>query len=492
MLKQKKYQFLFLILLGGLSAFGFAPCFLWPLTALGIAILMRMLNQQQTHKISFFDGFFFGFGMGAVGMHWLTHALMVDGGRFAGLIPLVWLGFGLWFGLFWGFSALGASFFKTGWRRVLAFSGFFIIFEWVRSWLFTGFPWNPMGNIWNDYLPVMQSVSVWGIYGLSGLTVLLFASLSLGIKSRFLWLVSFCFCMTLIMGGVRLYVQPSTFVWGTHLRLVQPNIPQTLKWDPDAERENFAKLIRLSRENNSGITHILWPETAVGFWVNYDEENRLRLMSAMGQGMVLLTGGMRLVDPDKRLLANSIFVLDDLTDIHGFYDKAHLVPFGEYMPFRGWLPFEKIVPISSDIYQGEKLKTVPVLKTLPAGMLVCYEVIFSGQVVDKNRRPAWLFNATNDGWYGISFGPHQHLAMTQTRAIEEGLPLVRAANTGISAVIDPMGRIVKKLDLGQEGVVDSDLPSALSPTIYARFGVKVPLILAGLFLLFALKKKERF
>ncbi len=490
MLKQKKYLFLFLILLGGLSSFGFAPCFLWPLTALGIFGLIRLLNKEQKHSGCLFKGFFFGFGMGAVSMHWLTHALMIDGGRFFVAIPLVWLFFGLWFGLFFALSAFGASFFESGWRRLLAFSGFFVIFEWVRSWLFTGFPWNPLGNIWNDYLPVMQIVSVVGIYGLSGLTILLFGSIALGFKNRFLWLICSFFCLITVLGGIRLYTQPIGSVWGTHLRLVQPNIAQTLKWDPNEEQKNLATLISLSRENNKGITHILWPESAVSFLVNYDDEERLRLMSSMGQGMVLLTGGMRLVDPKTKLLANSIFVLDDLTDIHGFYDKSHLVPFGEYMPFRGWLPFEKFVPISSDLYEGEKIKTLPVLKTFSAGMLVCYEVIFSGQVVDKNNRPSWLFNATNDGWYGISFGPHQHLAMTQTRAIEEGLPLVRSANTGVSAVIDPMGRILKQLPLGQQGVIDSDLPKALPPTIYARFGVKIPLILACIFLLFSFKKKK--
>ena len=277
---------------------------------------------------------------------------------------------------------------------------------------------------------------------------------------------------------------------GTHLRLVQPNIPQTLKWNPKADRDNLAKLIRLSREKSRGRTHILWPETAVSFLINLDERERLQLMGAIPQGSVLITGGMRAVDPAEHILANSIFVLDDLTDIHAYYDKFHLVPFGEYMPFRKWLPFEKIVPILSDIYAGPGVRTVPVLHTLPAGMLVCYEVIFSAQVVDKKHRPAWLLNATNDGWYGISFGPYQHLAMAQTRAIEEGLPLVRAANTDISAVIDPMGRILKQLDLGQEGVVDSDLPMALPATFYALFGVKIPLALAIVFLLFAVKRKK--
>lgn len=488
-MNQKK-KMLFFLVLGGLSAFAFAPCYIIPLMMLGIFVLMKFLNQNEKHFSALIMGFSFGAGLGAVGTHWVNHALMIDGGQFALFIPLAWIGFGLWFGLFWALSAWGASYFQSGWRRVMAFAGLFMILEWVRSWLFTGFPWNPIGNIWSFCLPLMQSVSVVGIYGLTGITILLFGALALGYKSRFLWTMLVVFILVTSLGAWRLYTYQNTFVWGTHLRLVQPNIPQTLKWDPKADRDNFAKLVRLSREKSRGRTHILWPETAVSFLINLNEQERLQLMSAIPQGSVLITGGMRAVDPSERTLANSVFILDDLTDVHGYYDKFHLVPFGEYMPFRKWLPFEKIVPITSDIHAGSGVRTLPVLNTLPAGILVCYEVIFSGQVVDKKHRPAWLFNATNDGWYGISFGPYQHLAMTQTRAIEEGLPLVRAANTGISAVIDPMGRILNQLDLGQEGVVDYDLPMALSPTFYALFGVKIPLALAGIFLLIALKKKK--
>ncbi len=487
-MNQKK-KLLLLFLLGCLSAFAFAPCYIIVFMLVGVFVLMKFLNQNERHLHAFMMGLAYGAGLGIVGTHWVNHALMIDGGQFALFLPLSWLFFAVWFGSFWALSCLGASYFQSGWRRLLALAGLFMILEWVRSWLFTGFPWNPIGNIWNFTLPLMQSVSVIGIYGLSGLTILLFGSLALGWKNRFLWMMIALFSMIFALGLFRLYSYESRFVWGTHLRLVQPNIPQTLKWDPKAYKDNLAKLIRLSREKSRGKTHILWPETAVSFLINWDEQERLRLMSAIPQGSVLLTGGMRAVDPKEQTLANSIFILDDLTDIRAYYDKFHLVPFGEYMPFRKWLPIEKIVPIMSDIYAGEGLKTIPVLNTLPAGMLVCYEVIFSGQVVDKAHRPAWIFNATNDGWYGISFGPYQHLAMTQTRAIEEGLPLVRAANTGISAVIDPMGRILKSLDLGQEGVVDSDLPMALPPTFYALFGVKIPLILAGLFLLLAFKKK---
>ena len=207
----QKKKMLLLLLLGGLSAFAFAPCYIIPLMMLGVFVLVKFLNQNEKHFSSLLLGFSFGAGFGAVGTHWVNHALMIDGGQFALFIPLAWLGFGLWFGLFWAASAWGASYFPSGWRRLLAFAGFFMMLEWVRSWLFTGFPWNPIGNIWSFFLPVMQSVSVWGIYGLSGLTILLFGALALGWKSRFLHLVLIVFVLMTGLGAFRLYSYESTF-----------------------------------------------------------------------------------------------------------------------------------------------------------------------------------------------------------------------------------------------------------------------------------------
>ena len=346
-----------------------------------------------------------------------------------------------------------------------------------------------MGNIWN-YTAVLQIASVVGVYGLSGLTLLTFTAFGLGIKKKLPWVMGGIFVILTGLGALRLAEADNTHVWGTYLRIVQPNIPQTLKWNSDRARENTEKIILLSRRNSDKITHILWPETAVPWVLNVETDERLNLMRAMPQGSVLLAGAMREADPAYHIVANSIYIMDDLTDIHGVYDKTHLVPFGEYMPFREFLPIQKIVPISSDIMAGKGVQTMPVLGTLPASLLVCYEVIFSGKVVDKKNRPAWIFNATNDGWYGLSNGPYQHLAMTRMRAVEEGLPLIRAANTGISAIIDPYGRVVKSLPLGTEGVVDGDLPSALPPTLYAKGGVWIPLGLAVLLLIIPIKKKK--
>ena len=249
-------------------------------------------------------------------------------------------------------------------------------------------------------------------------------------------------------------------------------------------------MIHLSKENNADVTHVIWPESAVSFLININERARTQLMPAIRQGAVLITGAMRGVDEKDRSVANSLVVLDDLTDIKAIYDKAHLVPFGEYTPLRGILPLDKFVPFDSDIVAGPGPKTIRIDKAPVAGPLVCYEAIFSGEVVEKKRRPQWMIHVTNDGWYGLSAGPHHHFAMAQTRAVEEGLPLVRSANTGISGVIDPYGRIWGSLGLDETGVVDSPLPRAISPTPFSQYGNRIPLFLAVVCLLLSLYFKK--
>ena len=475
-------------LLGALTTLGFAPYFFWPVVLGCVAALFYFVNKAHL-KESFTLGFSFGAGLGAVSMHWLTTALMIDGGQFALFCPFVWIGFGIFFGVFWAIPSTIAHFYPAGIRRWLAFTGAYVFFEWVRSWIFTGFPWNPLGNIW-DYTCVLQIASVVGVYGLSGITLLTFTSFGLGIKKKLPWVMVGIFVTLMGLGTLRLMDSDNQNVWGTHLRIVQPNIPQTLKWNAQKAQENTEKIITLSRMNSDKITHVLWPETAVPYTLNIEVDERLNLMRALPQGSILITGAMKEVDPTYHTVANSIYIMDDLMDIHGIYDKTHLVPFGEYMPLRNILPIQKIVPISADIVAGKSVKTTSILNTLPASLLVCYEVIFSGQVVDKENRPAWIFNATNDGWYGLSDGPYQHLAMARIRAVEEGLPLVRAANTGVSAIIDPYGRILKSLPLGTEGIIDGDLPMALPPTLYSKGGVWIPVGLAIFLLVATIKKKN--
>lgn len=475
---------------GILSAFALAPYYILPFMFVGLAYLFHTINTAHSKKEAIFYAFIYGFGFGAVSMGWLSNALMIDGGTFMWLIPLVWIGMGLFFGLFYALPAMLAMFAVSGVRRLLAFAGWFVIFEWVRSWFLTGFPWNLVGSIWNASLPILQSASVWGVYGLTLLTILAFGAGGLLPKRRPLYIMFGGLVLLYICGLWRLYDAVPENVWGVKLRLVQPNIAQTLKWDPAAAEENYSRLIRLSKEKNADITHVLWPESAVPFLVDQDEAERIRMMGAVRQGGTLITGGLRGANVSKRELANSIFVLDDMANIIGFYDKSHLVPFGEYVPLRGILPIDKIVPIGGDFLSGTGVQTIRIPKAPAASPLVCYEVIFSGRVVEKNRRPGWIINVSNDGWYGLSAGPYQHFDMALVRAVEEGLPVARATNNGISAVIDPYGRVVASLGLGEEGVIDSELPRSIPATPFAKMGVVFPLLLCLLCIVFSIKRRK--
>lgn len=407
---------------------------------------------------------------------------MLEGPSAWPLVPLAWTGMGLLFGLFWGIPALLSQFYRPGPIRLLAWAALMTIFEWIRSWFLTGFPWNLAGSVWEDFLPVLQSASIFGVYGLGFITLACLATPSLWPNRKPLYVAAGIIAILTIWGYTRLYTATNDTVWGIRLRLVQPNIPQTLKWDPDEADASFAKLRHLSRENNDDITHVLWPESAISFLVNQDDDNRLLMMQAVRQGGFLITGGMRLT-PNKQI-TNSLFILDDLANIISYYDKSHLVPFGEYVPLRGLIPLDKVVPFDFDLSPGEGIRTLRAAHTPPLGPLVCYEVIFSGHVTDPQKRPAWLVNITNDGWYGDSAGPYQHLGMARMRAVEEGLPLARVANTGISAVFDGYGRIIGELPLNTEGVLDTALPTALPPTPYARTGVWGPLAFCALLLIF--------
>ena len=452
---------------------------------------MYFLNETKTKKGLFATGFVFGFMQGAVSLFWVTNALMLDVQNLWFLIPLVPIGFGLFFGLFWGMSALCCFIAPKGFYRILALATSLCFFEWVRSWFLTGFPWNLLGSVWIAFPPVLQSASVWGVYGLSFFSVLWFSAPSLIIpQKKFFYTLLFSFILIAGLGYFRLETDNGATVWGIQLRLVQPAIPQTLKWDRAAAEENFEKHIRLSRkEGREKVTHVIWSESASPFLLDTDEQARAMTIRAVPQGGTLITGSLRKTASGQ--LANSILVIDDVGELKTYYDKSHLVPFGEYVPLRGILPFDKVVPIASDLEAGKNVETRPIPNAPSAGLLVCYEVIFPAQVVNPRHRPKWLINVTNDGWYGISAGPYQHLAAAQMRAVEEGLPLVRVAGSGISAVISPYGQIKDFIPLGQEGVLDAPLPRALEETLYARFHNTIVFALIGLCGMILISKRQK-
>ena len=480
-------SFLTLLVAGAAFSLCFAPYYWIFLVPVLVSFLVWRISESPTKKSAFGRAFLFGFGFGCISTSWIANAILLDD-RLGWVVPFALIGMGIFFGLFYGMAGFVAAFYPKGIRRLFAFAAAFTVLEWVRGWFLTGFPWNLIGSVWENTLPILQGASVIGVYGLTFLTIVLGGAGAFWPKKKPILIAVGIFLLLFLLGGLRIYADTQDRVTGVKLRLVQPNIPQTLKWDPKEAENSFFKIMRLSRENNDDITHTIWPESAVPFILNRDENERLRLMQAVHQGGSLILGGMRLV-PEQKTLANSLFVLDDMANIVAYYDKSHLVPFGEYVPFRGIMPFDKLVPIPFDFREGEGVQTIRAPKTPPFGALVCYEVIFSGAVADRKNRPEWLVNVTNDGWYGLSSGPYQHLGMAKMRAVEEGLPLVRVANTGISAVFDGYGRTMGSIPLGTEGVLDLPLPQALPPTVYGRFGAGIPIGFCVILLIFLRKRK---
>jgi apolipoprotein N-acyltransferase len=273
-------------------------------------------------------------------------------------------------------------------------------------------------------------------------------------------------------GALRLAEATVEDVPGIRLRLVQGNVPQADKWRSELRNQWFGHHLRLSGDDAQGITHVIWPESASPYPLSQVADARALIAQVVPPGGLLLTGGERFdfsQDPPKAW--NSLFVVDDTGAVRAHYDKRDLVPFGEFMPLRDLLAkvgLDKLTPGSLDFQAGSGRTTIALPGLPPFSPLICYETIFPGRVFDPDARPAWLLNITNDGWFGKSSGPYQHLAMARMRAIEEGLPMVRAANTGISVVVDPWGRERARLDLGETGVLDAALPLPLPWTVFGR------------------------
>ena len=530
---------------GAVSAAGFEPWGVWPLTLVCFALLIYLTGHAQTGRRAAMIGWLFGVGHFTFGNQWIAVAF-----TFQAAMP-IWLGYvavvalALYLAVYPSLAAWGAwrlSNFShvrgVGVRAapedtppppsavatipitgrislplILAFAGLWIITEWLRSWVFTGYVWNPLSVMALRLGPLAEPASVVGTYGLSGMVVLVAGGIVLYFSKWFesirahwkegSWL-SYLMAGLLFFGAVTFVTFGQVASLGgqdrsldaknavIELTIAQPDISQADKYAPGYEAINFAKLAMNSRPApNQGPRLLLWPEAALpdyledGYPYRYYQFQpgesaagaRRRLTTLMGDGDVLVTGANRLVIEKGQLVAarNSVSALDSNGKLLGHYDKAHLVPYGEYLPLP-WLlrplGLARLVPGDLDFWPGPGPQTLTVLvggKPVKVGLQICYEIIFSGQVVDRQNRPDFIFNPSNDAWFG-TIGPPQHLAQARLRAIEEGLPVIRATPTGISAVIDADGRIVESLPLGKAGRIDAKLPVAKSPTLFARYG----------------------
>ena len=472
-------RFSFAFAAGAACATGFAPLDFFPALLIGYAALVLLIDGARLRPSRFgaaSAGWAFCFGQFLIGLHWIGYAFLVDPANHLWQMPFALVSLTAGLALFGALACgLAAYCWQHGSARLFVFGVAMAGAEWLRGHLITGFPWNLSAYGWGASLELLQSASLMGAYGLSFLTILLGASLAEFLCGRWRAPVAMAalFVVLWTYGAYRLANTPTADVPGVHLRLVQPDIPQAEKYVSRLMLRNWQRLIDLSaRPGNPSV--IVWPEAATGFAVTREPGalDEIGLFTARGQS--LITGSNRVAPGDGHLSAyNSLYVFGPHGALPQVYDKFHLVPFGEYVPFAKVMNGIGItqLTVGEGFSSGDHPHVLQVAGAPPMTPLICYEVIFPHAVTDAHApRPGWFVNITDDSWFGPWAGPAQHFLTARVRAIEEGLPIVRDANTGITAVIDANGRVRAKLGLNRLGIVDATLPAALQPTLYVRFG----------------------
>lgn len=475
-----------LVVAGAASALAMPPVDAWPLMALGFSYaLLRLDAAPGRMRTQFVDGWLFGAGYFAVSLHWIAFAFLVEAETYLWMMPFMLAALALGMALYWGVAAVAARLVaRQGLPLALAFAASLAIAEWLRGILFTGFPWAAPGLAADGMGAVAQAASLIGMTGLTlliGLWAMLPAVLLAHRSGRLAGLLLLALLPAFWAFGAWREAQPDLPpVAGVKLRIVQPDIPQGEKWTSANARPIFDRLLDLSRRGPdgtdlSGISIVVWPESALPFLVDESGEAGREIAALLGAGRSLAMGAIRRHPKGVKDAAfhNSLLVYSGDGAVTGHYDKWRLVPGGEFLPFE-WLleplGFRRVVTVPGSLAAGAGPGTVAFPGAPDAAVLICYEAVFPDFLYPRGHRPGWLLNVTNDAWFGHSAGPYQHLAQARMRAIEEGLPVVRAANTGISAVIDARGRLTARLALGQAGQIDSPLPSALEATPYSRIG----------------------
>jgi apolipoprotein N-acyltransferase len=481
---------------GAASALAMAPFDAWPVLFLTFPTLVWLIDGAGVGGwgcvTAAATGWWFGFGYSLAGLYWIGYAFLVDAPTFGWLLPIAVIGLPAVLGIY---TAFGAALARLLWtrdaRRILALGAALTVSEWLRGHLFTGFPWNAFGYALTAPLPLAQSASLFGIWGLTFIAVAVFASPATLTDERGEtlrpWLpLTLGVIVLAALGGygvMRLSHYPTRFVDGVHLRVMQPNLQQDVRFNYSARQEVMNRYVAMSAGGSGpqsqgvgGATHLIWPESPFPFFLTREADALAQITNLLRPGAVLITGAVRLADPDNPATSgvyNAIYVIDHDGSIRAIYDKVHLVPFGEYLPFEPLLErlgLQELTKQRGGFLAGDRHRLVAVPGAPLALPLICYEIIFPGEFPPSGKRPGWIVNVTNDGWFGISTGPYQHFQQARVSAIEEGLPVARAANTGISAVVDPVGRIVNSLPLGREGVLDAPLPRPIGATIYVHLG----------------------
>ena len=513
-------------LAGALSVLALPPVHALPILFLTFPILIWLLDGLERAgtyrtgaeliRASAAIGWWFGFGYFLLGLYWIGFAFMVEADKFAFLMPFAVVVLPAGLALFVGAATgLARVFWPRGFARVVVFAVLWTVMEWLRGHILTGFPWNLIGESFTSSISLMQWAALVGPYGLSLIALLVVCAPAAfdprSDQSNYAahagwadhwrhWAVPATAMFSLFLlwagGTARLALAGAEPVAGPDtvmLRLVQPNIPQSTKWKPEKRMAVLGEFLRISAATSpqlpQGLTRhsvVIWPESALAILLAREPFVLSAISRILPQGALLLTGSVRGEPgpdgpPDQlQEFYNSLYVVNDEGEIIATYDKAHLVPFGEYLPYHQWLSkigLRKLTQLQGSFNEGPGPQTVTLPGVPSVSPLICYEIIFPGKIVSGESRPAWIANVTNDAWYGTSSGPYQHLSQARLRAVEQGLPVARAANTGVSAVIDAYGRIIVEQPLNTEGVIDAPLPRALGPTPYARFGDWILLLL---------------
>jgi apolipoprotein N-acyltransferase len=499
--------------LGLVAACAYPPLHLWPLGLAGLAGFVWLIHSAETWRAAVWRGWWFGWAHLTLANNWIatafTHQAKMPEALGWAAVPLLCV----YLAVYPALAALGAHLLARRqplWAFGLVFSGAWIVSEWLRGWVFTGYPWPPLGLMllggWGS--PGLARILPWlGTYALSGVAMLLGCGVLVAItRKRATDLIVPLVPLAAIM------LVPSTPAANSdlHYTLVQPYLPQAELNDPSKYEEQFARLVRLSQKGRGATRIVLWPESGIpdlledGYPEVYYQQYtagadpiyaRRRIGFAIGPQSMLLTGvvnfdfGKR-ADGTPRLVSarNSVMAIDGAGTIRGGYDKAHLVPYGEYLPLREWLRplgLSRLVAGEIEYVPGPGPRTLDLGPQGRAGVMICYEIVFSGHVADAANRPDYIFNPSNDGWFG-TWGPPQHLAQARMRAIEEGLPVLRSTTTGISAVIDADGVVRGHIGPGKAAALAGLVPAAKPPTLFSQLGHVLTLGWAAAFLILGL------
>ncbi|MCI5044491.1 MAG: apolipoprotein N-acyltransferase [Aquisalinus sp.] len=532
--------------LGVATALTMAPYYLLPLLIIGFSGLIWLLDgatrESRRYRVSFLLGWCFAFGYLYLSLYWMAFSFVHTASGPAQAVLLLVMGFvgvaGLagFIALFYGTATLlMRRFWSADWSRLLVFIICWSLAEFARGHVLTGLPWNLTGQAFAGVPALAQPVAWIGPYGL-GIIVLLLAALPalavtngssggeqadqplLSVLHPFA-ITAVGFSLILLVGAIRLAINPVTYSQHAKVQVVQPNVAQADKINPELFPQNFLAAFNLSGgdvlqelEPDEEL-YIIWPENAAYDYFQRDQTALDLLQEALPTNAVLVSGAIRVDETpaaDFRYF-NSLHIIRDmqvpdtkernqLQELHletrqrmivGSYDKHHLAPFGEYVPFIGLfqaLGIDKLVPLNNSLSRGDGPAVLTVGKTVMAP-IICYETIFPGRMYPKGQRPDWMVTVTNDAWFGDSVGPKQHLAQARLRAIETGVPMVRSANTGISAVIGPAGRILDTIPLQQAGTIVSRLPVAVERTIYDRLGNIPYFLMLMLFFVLVLRRQ---